>query len=177
MLYKDIKLFFENNQDLFNKHRNINTGTNHADNISILKQTYNIEFPYGYCFPISQFIFYYLGGYDSDYELKCIKKIPLCINEYNFYTSHWFVQNKVTNEIIDLSSEQFDKLIDINSFYPKGGRANFGFPYFSRQGKRYEKTVPSKQVIRLYREFRKTGVKSDTLEFYLKEYDNCFKKK
>jgi len=63
-------------------------------------------------------------------------------------------------------------------------RANFGFPYFFRNGgKRYKNTVPSKQVIKLYKEFRKINlyllkdsskidIQSETLEFYLKEYNN-----
>lgn len=176
--------FFKDNQHLFSKHRNVNTGTNHKDNILELQKIYKVEFPYGYCFPISQFMFYYLGGYGSDYELRCIHKIPININNFKFFTSHWFVQNKITREIIDLSKEQFDKILDIDKYCKYSRRANFGFPYFFRNGgKRYKNTVPSKQVIKLYKEFRKQNiyllknsslidVKSDTLEYYLKEYQN-----
>lgn len=184
MKYDLFSNFFYDNQDLFKKHANVNTGTAHADNIAKLKEFYDIEFPYGYCFPISQFMFYYLGGYGSDYELRCIHKIPMDINGYEFFTSHWFVQNKITGDIIDLSKEQFDKILDIDKYYKLSRRANFGFPYFFRNGgKRYKNTVPSKQVIKLYKEFReislyllkdssKIDIKSETLEFYLKEYED-----
>ena len=184
MKYDLFSNFFYDNQHLFKKHINVNTGTNHADNIAKLKELYDIEFPYGYCFPISQFMFYYLGGYGSDYELRCIHKIPMNIEGYEFFTSHWFVQNKITGEIIDLSKEQFDKILDIDKYYKLSSRANFGFPYFFRKGgKRYKNTVPSKQVIKLYKEFReislyllkdssKIDIKSETLEFYLKEYED-----
>ena len=94
------------------------------------------------------------------------------------------VQNKLTSEIIDLSKEQFDKVINIDNYYKFSRKANFGFHYFFRNGgKRYKNTVPSKQVINLYKEFReiniyllkdnsKIDIKSETLEFYLKEYEN-----
>jgi hypothetical protein len=182
MDYSLFSNFFHSNQHLFNKYKNVNTGTNHADNIEKLKEFYKVEFPYGHCFPISQFMFYYLGGYGSDYELRCIHKIPMNIGGYEFFTSHWFVQNKLTSEIIDLSKEQFDKILDISKYYKYSRKANFGFPYFFKNGgKRYINTVPSKQVIRLYEEFRKIriyllkdssllDIKSETLEFYLKEY-------
>lgn len=175
MDYKIFSDFFYENQHMFNKHRNVKLGTNHADNIEILKENFKIEFPYGHCFPISQFMFYYLGGYGSDYELRCINKIPMSINQYDFFTSHWFVQNKVTSEIIDLSKEQFDKILNIDEYYKYSRRANFGFPYFFKNGgKRYKNTVPSKKVIELYKEFRKNKIHllSETLEFYLKEYEN-----
>jgi len=184
MKYKIFSDFFYGNQSLFKKHRNVKTGTNHSDNIKHLRTFYKVEFPYGHCFPISQFMFYYLGGYGSDYELRCIKKIPMIIKGFELFTSHWFVQNKITGDIIDLSKEQFDKVIDIDKYYKYSKRANFGFPYFFRNGgKRYKNTVPSKQVINLYKEFRKINIyllkdsskidiKSKTLEFYLKEYEN-----
>lgn len=188
-MYDIFSNFFKDNQHLFPKHRNVNTGTNHKDNIEQLKRIYKVEFPYGYCFPISQFMFYFLGGYESDYELRCIRKIPIKINNFDFFTSHWFVKHKYTNEIIDLSKEQFDKILNIDEYYKYGRRANFGFPYFFKNGgKRYKNTVPCKQVIKLYKEFRKQNlyllkdsslidVKSKTLEYYLKEYQDDFQKR
>tara|TARA_R110000737_G_scaffold202744_2_gene221898 strand:- start:311 stop:841 length:531 start_codon:yes stop_codon:yes gene_type:complete len=172
MKYKIFSDFFHENQSLFKKHRNVGKGTNHSDNIKHLETFYKVKFPYGHCFPISQFMFYYLGGYGSDYELRCIKKIPIVINDFEFFTSHWFVQNKITGEIIDLSKEQFNKIIDIDKYYKYSSRANFGYPYFFRnRGKRYKNTVPCRQVLLLYEEFIKKNVYlSKTMEFYLKEY-------
>lgn len=164
--------FFKDNQHLFRKHRNINTGQDHADNITELKLVYNVQFPFGYCFPISQFMFYYLGGYGSDYELRCIRGIPISIKGCEHMTTHWFVINKLTAEIIDLSKEQFEKILDIDKYYHKGRKANFGFPYLKKGGKRYKNTAPSKTVLKLYEQFRKIYLnsQSETLEFYLKEY-------
>lgn len=173
-MYDIFTNFFKDNQHLFPKHRNINKGQNHADNISELKLVHNVQFPFGYCFPISQFMFYYLGGYGSDYELKCIRGIPIDIKGCEHRTTHWFVVNKLTGEIIDLSKEQFEKILNIDEYYKKGKKANFGFPYLKRGNKIYKNTVPSKTVLKLYKSFREiyVNLRSETLEFYLKEYQS-----
>jgi hypothetical protein len=171
--FENLYDFFYCNQNKFKKHINGERKTNkHLQNIKILKDFYEITFPYGYCFPISQFIFYYLGGYNNkDISLMCIKKIPININNYNFFTSHWFVYDKKNNLIIDLTKKQFDKIIDINKFYNKARRANYGFPYFKKNNKRYINTVPSSQVMNIYQVYREKKI-NIFLEEYYKEYTN-----
>jgi len=165
-----LKDFFYNNQNLFKKHINGECETNQQkSNIEKLKHTYDIEFPYGYCFPISQFIFYYLGGYKSKYNLMCITKIPIEINKIKFTTSHWFLKNTQNNKIIDLSKEQFDKILKIEDFYNKGKRANYGFRWFFKNGKKHENVVPCRQVIKLYEEYRKIKI-NNYLEFFYQSY-------
>jgi hypothetical protein len=164
-----LKDFFYNNQHLFKKHINGERETNqHKSNIEKLKNVYDIEFPYGYCFPISQFIFYYLGGYNSKYKLMCIKAIPMEINGVKFTTSHWFVKNSENGKIIDGSKEQFDKILDIEKLYDQGMRANYGFKWFFKGGQRYEHVVPSNQVFKLYEEYRKIEINENLENIYQK---------
>ena len=165
-----LKDFFYENQNLFEKHRNGNRITNkHADNIKKLKEIHEIKFPYGYCFSISQFIFYYLGHYKSKYNLMCIKKLPLEINGLKFTTSHWFVKKNEDNFIIDYSKEQFEKIINIEDFYDKGIKSCIGFKWFFKNGNRYEYIVPSRQVLKLYEEYRKIEI-NENLEFFYQKY-------
>ena len=154
--YEGIAEFFTNNQDVFVKHKNTRKNSQHAKNISIIKDRFEIIFPYGYCFPLSSFLFYYLGGYDSDYDLKCIKGIPLSISGHDFKTSHWYVESKDNTTIIDLSKSQFDKIINVDDYYQHGRRAAFGFPWL-RVGEEkimFDKVVPSKQVQLMYEVYR-----------------------
>tara|TARA_B100000809_G_scaffold38426_1_gene33608 strand:+ start:1138 stop:1683 length:546 start_codon:yes stop_codon:yes gene_type:complete len=150
--------YFTENQHLFVKHRNAYDGSQHAVNIKIIKDKFDIIFPYGYCFALSNFLFYYLGGYDSNYDLKCIKQIPLSINGYDFKTSHWYVEAKDNSHIIDLSKSQFDKIINIDEYYHKGRRANLGFTWLNvgDEKLRFEKVVPTKQSQILYNAYRET---------------------
>ena len=74
--------WFRKNTDLLEPH---NTGTvspdsgvKHGDKTDALKKAgLDTSFPYGYCYPISQFVFYTEGGYDGDYDLKLIKSAEL----------------------------------------------------------------------------------------------------
>lgn len=167
--YQNLYSFFENNQHLFKKIKNGEVESNkHKDFLEKIKQIYNVEFPYGRCFPISQFIFYYLGGYESNYVLKCIKKIPIKLNENIVYTSHWFVQCKKTLIIYDLTKKQFNKILPIEEYYILGKKSNYGYKWLKKGGKRYENVVPCSQVLNLYHEYRKT-IKNKTLEFYYNE--------
>jgi len=149
--------YFTENQHLFVKHKNTRKESQHATNIDIIKDKFDIIFPYGYCFPLSNFLFYYLGGYDSNYDLKCIKGIPLNINGYDFKTSHWYVEAKDNSHIIDLSKSQFDKIINIDDYYDEGRRAAFGFPWLKVGDMkiRFDKVIPTKQVQIMYDSYRK----------------------
>lgn len=166
--FEDLAWFFRTYKHLFKPTINGEADTNkHLNNYRILKDKFKIEFPYGKCFPISQFIFYYLGGYDSEYELRCIRKIPITIEDYSFTTSHWFVIKKGTNHIIDLSKEQFDKILNVEDLYSKSRRANYGYPYFhNRKHIKYDNTVPCKQVLTLYKKYREVVEVSPLLEFF-----------
>lgn len=164
--------FFYKNKYLFKPTINGEHHTNkHKYNYEIIKNKYNITFPYGKCFPISQFIFYYLGGYNSKYVLKCIRKIPIKIDNYQFTTSHWFVHEPNENIIIDLTKKQFDKLLNIEDYYELGRRANYGYKYFHKnKNKIYSHTVPCSQVLKLYKHYREKHEKNEHLEYWLKEY-------
>jgi hypothetical protein len=164
-----LKDFFYNNQNLFKKHKNVSKGTKHKKNLDELKNIYKIQFPYGYCFPISQFVFYYLGHYESKYNLMLIKKMPIITKKTIFTTSHWFVKNNENNKIIDISKQQFDKILNIENFYNQSRKANFGFKWFFKNGKRYKHVVPCKQVIKLYEEYRKIEI-NEYLEFFYQCY-------
>jgi hypothetical protein len=165
----DLYIFFEKNQHLFKKTINGESDSNkHKNFLEKVKIIYHIEFPYGKCFPISQFIFYFLGGYNSNYVLKCIKKIPIKLKDEVVFTSHWFVQCKKTLTIYDLTKKQFDKILPIENYYHLGKRSNYGFKWLKKKGKIYKNVVPCSQVLILYQEYRKT-IKNETLEFFYNE--------
>lgn len=163
--------FFLLNKDLFKNTKNgENKSNQHKKFMNILKEEYSIDFPYGKCFPISQFLFYYLGGYNSNYILKCIKKIPIKIKNETIYTSHWYVQHKYNGEIFDLTKSQFDKILNIENYYKLGKRANYGFKWLKKNGKKYNNVVPCNQVLILYKKFRETNYNKN-LEFYYEEWN------
>ena len=129
--------WFKKNTDLLEPHNSgtvsPDSGVKHADKTEALKKAgLDTSFPYGYCYPISQFVFYTLGGYDSDYDLRLIKEIKFEYKGKRGQTTHWFVQHKTSGRIIDLTIEQFDRIpgLDIEDLFKDSRRANLGFPYY-----------------------------------------------
>ena len=183
--FKKFEKFFEANQDLFSVNNIDMTeqgGMNHKEMTKMLtEQGVNTDYPFGFCYPVSQFMFYMLGGYEGDYDLKCIKKMEYTINDMLATTTHWFIQHKGTNRIIDLTASQFEGLLDVNEWYPKATRANLGFPYYNiEDGKRaeFENTVPSLQVLKVYDKWREDNEELPGLEKYWKaaKYEELRKK-
>jgi len=177
-----LKQLFYNNQNLFPPpptHIAIwpdgkVVGTDYKAQKAALDKVHTFPWTWGKCFTVAQFIFYYLGGYDSDWDLKCIKAMPFHIKGVDGTTSHWFLQNKKDDSIIDLTAEQFDGILDIP--YADGRRANLGFPwYYVKGSNRAEKLVvdgkcvPSKHVLKFYKVLRETE-KNENLERYFKTY-------
>jgi hypothetical protein len=169
-----VKAFFKKHTDLFKPH---NThGASPASNVNQKEQTRKMEeagistkWPFGYCYPCSQFVFYALGGYSSDWDLKLIKKIDIKVKDKKVgQTTHWFVQHKTDGTIIDLTKEQFTGVLDIDSLYPTARRANLGFPHYNVDGKKkeYGHTVPCLQVLKLYDTYREEVEKVPGLEKY-----------
>lgn len=154
--------FLKDNPQLFKK-----PNKKYKADMDFISNHFSTEFPYGQCFPVSQFVFYLLGGYEGNYQLNCIHKIPMEIGGKTFYTSHWFVSNKNHGDIIDLTKKQFDGILDIKEYYAKGRKANFGFPYLKKGEKRFETTVPCSQVLKIYELYRETyGTRESFEEFY-----------
>lgn len=161
---KKVKEFFHKNTNLFEPH-----AAHHQKGTQKMKEAgVNVDFPYGYCYPCSQFVFYALDGYQGDWDLKLIKKIKLEKGGAKADTTHWFVQHKTNGTIIDVTKEQFDGVLDIEELYPTGARANLGFPYYNVDGKKKEMghTVPCMQVLKLYDAYRKEHGKIKGLEKY-----------
>lgn len=162
-----IRIFFENNQDLFPQEN-----PQYAKQSAAIKsdEDTNIRFTWGKCFPMAQFAFYALGGYSQDrWILKCSRGNQLDILGHNIATSHWFLEDTALGHIIDPSANQFFGINIFNEEYSNnefnvyqniisnGRRANFGFPYYKVNGRKIDFgcTVPSKQVLRFYEAFRK----------------------
>ena len=176
--YVQMLNWFRKNTDLLEPH---NTGTvspdsgvKHGDKTAALKKAgLDVSFPYGYCYPISQFVFYTEGGYKGDYDLKLIKSSEL---KFNFkgkrgQTTHWFCQHKTSGRIIDLTIEQFDRIddIDIEEKFPLAARANLGFPYYRTKGSgkvKFDHTPPCLQTLKLYDRYREDVEKIPGLEKY-----------
>ena len=171
---KKVEDFFKKHTDLFKPH---NThGASPASNVNQKEQTEKMnaagistKWPFGYCYPCSQFVFYALGGYSSDWDLKLVKKIDIKVKDKKVgQTTHWFVQHKTDGTIIDLTKSQFTGVLDIAELYPTARRANLGFPYYNVDGKKkdYGHTVPCLQVLKLYDTYRDEVEKIPGLEKY-----------
>ena len=167
--------FFEANQDLFSVNKSFgdsSTMMNHKEMMELLKaKGVNVDYPFGYCYPVSQFMFYMLDGYEGEWDLKCAKKMEYNVGDMLATTTHWFIQHKETNRIVDLTASQFEGLLDVNEWYPKATRANLGFPYYNiEDGKRaiFDNTVPSLQVLKVYDKWREDNEELPGLEKYWK---------
>jgi hypothetical protein len=160
---EDFKKFLDDHQDIMKKPGGSPAGEGGVDHGAQMKlleeQGIDTEYPFGYCFQIAQFMFYALGGYKSEWDLMCIKGMEYKVAGHDFASTHWYVQNKETGRIIDLSSEQFDDILDIEEYYSEGRRANLGFPYYNVEGEKveFEETVPSLMTLKLYNVWKEEG--------------------
>ena len=146
-------------------------GTNHKEQMDKLVELgIPTEFPMGYCFQVAQFMFYALGGYDGPYTLKCIKKMQIPLEGIEFQTSHWYLQDEESGQIIDLTASQFEGITDINDWYEDGRRANLGFSWYKVNGKKveFENTVPSLQTLKLYAHWKEEHGELEGIEKYYK---------
>ena len=170
--FKKFETFFNDNIDLFKKPgvgAAGDGGVDHAEQKRLLTEAgVNTEYPFGYCFQVAQFLFYAVGGYSSDYDLKCIKGMHYQVGGVDFQATHWYIQHKDNNTIVDLTASQFDGILDINDYYSKGTRANLGFPYYNVGDKRveFDETVPSLQTLKLYSKWREDNKEIPVLEDY-----------
>ena len=164
--------FFNANIDLFKKPgvgAAGDSGVNHAEQMKLLTEAgIDTEFPFGYCYQVAQFLFYATGGYNGDYDLKCIKGMQYKVEGQDFQATHWYIQHKETNNIVDLTASQFDGILDINDYYSEGKRANLGYPYYNVGDDRveFDTTVPSFQTLKLYSKWKEDYKKIDELEKY-----------
>lgn len=171
--YMHFKKFLDENKDLMKKPGGGPAGeggVDHGAQMAILKeQGIDTEYPFGYCFQIAQFVFYALGGYNSEWDLMCIKGMKYQVAGHDFQSTHWYVQNKNTGQIVDLSAEQFDEILDINEHYANGRRANLGFPYYNVDGDKvmFDNTVPSLMTLKLYSKWKEEHGELEGIEdFY-----------
>jgi len=171
--FENYKKFLDDNVDLFKKPGGGAAGegaVDHGEQMKVLEEKgIDTGYPFGYCFQIAQFVFYMLGGYESQYSLKCIKGMEYKVDGIDFKSTHWYVQHE-NGRIIDLSAEQFDGILDINDYYVDGRNANLGFPYYNVDGDRveFETTVPSLQTLKLYKAWKESHEKNEFLEKFYK---------
>jgi hypothetical protein len=164
--------FFNENIDLFKKPGGGAAGdgsVNHAEQMKKLNAAgIDTEYPFGYCYQVAQFMFYAMGGYTGDYDLKCIKGMDYKVGDVDFSATHWYIQHKDTYNIVDLTASQFDDILDINDYYSQGTRANLGYPYYNVGDTRveFDNTVPSFQSLKLYSKWREDHEAIEELEKY-----------
>lgn len=170
--FEKFETFFNANLDLFKKPgvgAAGDGGVNHADQMKMLNEAgINTEYPFGYCFQVAQFLFYATGGYSGDYALKCIKGMHYQVDGVDFASTHWYIQHKDNNTIVDLTASQFEGLLDINDYYASGRNANLGYPYYNVGDDRveFDETVPSFQTLKLYSKWREDNKEIPVLEDY-----------
>lgn len=148
-------------------------GVDHGAQMAILEEAgISTEYPFGYCFQIAQFLFYALGGYKSEWDLICIKKMEYQVDGQDFQSTHWYVQSQKDGRIIDLSAEQFEGILDIEDHYEDGTRANLGFPYYNVGETRveFEECVPSLMTLKLYSIWKEQYGELEGIEEY---YQAC----
>lgn len=94
----------------------------------------------GKCYHAVRF-FQYLGCWDNFEAYTIYKNIPHKLP--NEFTTHWFLKDKKTGEILDPTSAQFDYL-DINEYYHLGQRAGGRLCYygFNPKHKLWDTFVP-----------------------------------
>jgi hypothetical protein len=170
------KEFLDENKDLMKKPGGGpagDGGVDHGAQMAILEEKgIDTDYPFGYCFQIAQFLFYALGGYDSEWDLMCIKKMEYQVDGVDFQSTHWYVQSKESGRIVDLSAEQFEGILDIEDYYEDGRRANLGFPYYNVGEDRveFEETVPSIMTLKLYNKWKEENGELEGIEKY---YQAC----
>jgi len=135
------------------------------------KKGMDIGFPFGRCYPVTQFMFYVLGGYEGMYWLRCMNELEFEFKGIKSSTSHWYLQHKNTGRVVDLTRGQFDQLTNfsIDDLYQKRGRIqNLGHSaYQTEKGKvEFKNTVPCFQVLRLYDRYRELEEQIPGLEKY-----------
>lgn len=137
------------------------------------KKGMDTSFPFGRCYPVTQFMFYVLDGYEGMYWLRCMNELEFEYKGIKSSTSHWYLQHKTSGRVIDLTREQFDQIpgFSIDDLYQKKGRIqNLGHSAYQTKAGRVEfkNTVPCMQVLRLYDSWRALEDKIPGLEKYWK---------
>ena len=172
--FETMKEWMDTNKELFKRPGGGAAGkggVDHGAQMKLLKeQGIDTDYPFGYCFQIAQFAFYASGGYQSDWNLMCIKGMEYEVAGQHFESTHWYIQNNV-GRIVDLSAEQFDGILNIEEHYKDGRRANLGYPYYVTKGKgkkEFENTVPSYQTLKLYSYWKEEHGELEGIEKYYK---------
>lgn len=155
--------FFHSNMHLFKRPLAM-----YSKDLKAMNDIKELHWTWGKCFPMSQFLFYYFGGYKSEWILKCIRKLQYSIGDIHSNTSHWYVENSLTGQIVDLSKEQFSGVLNIEDYYFRGRKANYGFPYHRVKGVKIQmqKAVPCKNVLNFYKEYRNIELNPTLEEHY-----------
>jgi len=156
---KKVYNFFKEYQDLIGEPKNTRENSMHGDIYKILKKSGKLHWTWGKCFHVSLFLFYSYGGYDGPYELRLTKNIVIKVNGHEVTTTHWFIQHKETGEIVDLTTEQFDGLVDMETIYEKSTKGAFGVPWVIVNGEqvRFKNNAPTSIVLELYGKWLKTN--------------------
>ena len=163
--------WFTDNQDIFKKPGGGAAGeggVNHGEQMKLLAEAgIDTGYPFGYCFQVAQFLFYAVGGYNSEWNLKLIKGMEYQVGGVDFKSTHWYIQNN-DGRIVDLTASQFDGILDLDDYYGKGRNGNLGYPYYNVDGKQvvFENTVPSLQSLKMYDKWRDENGTLEVLETY-----------
>lgn len=121
----------------------------------------------GKCYHAVRF-FQFLGGWDNFEAYTIYKKIPHKIP--GEFTTHWFLKDNSTGEVLDPTAAQFDYL-DINEYYHLGERASgrlcyYGFTPGIKLWKNFVPPVTTRKFTKRYKEEFGTAV---AMEKWLKE--------
>ena len=177
--FKNIESFLL--QCSYRRSVNVRKNSTWAKDINLLR-SFNIPIHplHGKCFVTASFCYYFAGGQQKGWTLKCIKKQFVYItlpNGEDLKTTHWFIENS-DGTIFDPSKSQFSFGYTPDNHYVNGIKAAIGWPYFRWKGKkskRYHENVPSQEVLRLAEDYRTKYGSAGHLDKWLKT-SNKFRK-
>jgi hypothetical protein len=122
---------------------------------------------WGKCYHAARF-FQYLGCWDNFEAYTIYKKIPHILD--GEYTTHWFLKDKKTGQILDPTSSQFD-YIDITKYYDFGQKASGRLCYygFNPKYKLWNTFVPPVTTRKFGRKFKEETGSAYALEKWFQE--------
>ena len=170
---------FHTYEDLFKRkpHNPANNDRSFVNNVSTIQDDgFTIHYYHGRCFPITKFLYYFLGGRaNPDITIKSQrKKLPYITlsNGTELKTTHWWLED-LNNNRLDIAGEQFIYQYPVEQFYENSITSDFGRPYwgnYAKRSKTYSHVVPSNEVIRFAKQYKLDHGSACGLDYWLAEY-------
>lgn len=176
---------FHKYEDCFKRkpHNPANNDRSFVNNVqTILDDGHEIHYYHGRCFPITKFIYYFLGGKTNPHiiiksQRKKLPYITLSCGK-SLSTTHWWLED-INNNRLDIAGEQFIYNHPVEQFYINSIVSDFGRPYWGNYAKRsrtFDCVVPSNEIIRFAKQYKFDHGTAHGLDPWLTEYQSYLDK-